>query len=1098
MAYLPTNSTNKLLLANEEFIGEPVEIDSIYVSVACSFDSNVGGIMEFYHSIDGFSFATYGDSYEFPSGSHSRQTSIKGKYFRIRFINGNQNQTSFNLFCKLDKIQSEDINVNTNYLYDSMTVYAGGNDGFNIRHLTTATDSVKIDTLDKVLFNDSGISTLNVTIHSQPPIVIPPITISSVSITDSNGNDILSNNNGYLQTQIMNNSLTVNTISGYALNSTLSDTNSKLDSLITGIRINASNGSAISSDGSNLFVKETNSTSILNGITTIQKDLQNGITVSTGITGYATSALQTSANTLLTDIKNKNLSSNSDSVMVWAGNDDFKIRALSSTIDSVDVGLGIYTWSNREPPFPASRDVLSTQLCGVNNLAGDELINILCDDNGHLYVNLSNSITAHIDNTSLDVNILNSITTHIDNIVGISGSVSVSSLPSIAITNTSFEVSNFPTSFEVSGGTVDSLLKFSTGLGSVYQTYTNTSGKYAADVYIQNTNNIATQDDKINLSYNAGKQSINSYITNTSLPISFPSSITATGITSVFINNNITSPVQSQLIAAHNTTITNLHCSSQGGLYVVPTDENGNHQSLDNHGTAQAGLYDSAGHAIDSINTSGSSYALSTHDYHIGLAYNANASLNTTIQNTNIAVKVNDGAGNQIGSQPYGTGTDRALSVNLASQIQNVDVNIKQIQAGITAYISNPLSITGYTFNSVNNGTQLATNLSSLNTASVMYSLGDAPGGGIGISILESTPINMGSGNRNNLLTYDKTVGTLINTSNTNLTTINSSITALHSDNLTINASITALHNDLIAINSSITGGNAGITALITAGNNTLNNIYAGITTNSTILTSINGYASSIDTKTVQLYNTTNNSISGYNSNNVALSTYVIPSKTKTFLFNAYTSSTGTNAFVGSNNSNTTFSNANFGLANTRQFYIIRSGTSSSSISLALTYIDASGNEQAAVVAAPLPTTLTAISGISSGITINSIRANQTYTTNDTISVCYSNNINTAFCGGGYYHNNSSLFTCPNNAICWVSSVSFTASAIDDIRLFRWTAQGIRETLFCWTGLSTFTASASGEYGFGGYITAGETLGWGAYSTTTYKIISATITVRYL
>ena len=252
----------------------------------------------------------------------------------------------------------------------------------------------------------------------------------------------------------------------------------------------------------------------------------------------------------------------------------------------------------------------------------------------------------------------------------------------------------------------------------------------------------------------------------------------------------------------------------------------------------------------------------------------------------------------------------------------------------------------------------------------------------------------------------------------------------------------------------------------------------------------------SIDTKTVQQYNTTNNSISGYNSNNVALSTYVIPSKTKTFIFSAFTGNTATNAFIGSINSSTTFSNANFGLANSRPFYVIRSGTTSASMSLDLTYIDASGNEQAAIVAAPIPTTLTAISGVT-GITINSVRANQTYTTNDTVSIAYSNNINTSFAGANFYQNNNALFTCPNNAIAWVQSVTFFSQAADNLRLFRWTAQGVRETFFAWTNQTNFNATSSGEYGFGGYITAGQTIGWGGENSSTSKIVYANVIVKY-
>jgi len=165
-------------------------------------------------------------------------------------------------------------------------------------------------------------------------------------------------------------------------------------------------------------------------------------------------------------------------------------------------------------------------------------------------------------------------------------------------------------------------------------------------------------------------------------------------------------------------------------------------------------------------------------------------------------------------------------------------------------------------------------------------------------------------------------------------------------------------------------------------------------------------------------------------------------------------------------------------------------------LSLAIDYIDALGNEQAAVIAAPIATTLTAITGVN-GITINSVRANQTYTTNDTVSIAYANNINTSFAGGNFYQNNNSLFTCPNNAIAWVQNVSFYGQAADNLRLFKWTTQGVRETIYGWTNQTNFNASSSGEYGFGGYITAGETVGWGGENSSTSKVLYSTVIVKY-
>ena len=450
-----------------------------------------------------------------------------------------------------------------------------------------------------------------------------------------------------------------------------------------------------------------------------------------------------------------------------------------------------------------------------------------------------------------------------------------------------------------------------------------------------------------------------------------------------------------------------------------------------------------------------------------------------------------DGQGNDIGSKQYpsGTGTAYGLSVNLASQEQNflVDVNLKQIQAGITAYISNPLSITGYTFSTTHDGTQLATNNSSLNTASIMYSLGDAPGGGIGLSIIESTPINMGSGNRNNLLVYDKTIGTLINTSNTNLTTINSSVTALHSDNLSIISSITALHSDNLTIISSITGGNSTLTQIysgITGTNNTLTQIYSGIT--------------SINSKLVQQYDTTNTKIGGYNI--TGLNVYQILPKVRSF------SMSGTNpngsvsdTLLGGAGTTLRVDTTSFGYANQKTFYAF-SPTGSTLRTLSYTFINSSGVESSTA------TTITATNtyqALFTGCGINELKFNGNvnpgandlvYITINTVSNVNnvaSMNIRNHFCG---------VFTAPSNCIAQVVSIDYNmATAGDQLFMNIYGADGNRSVIyagyFYQTGVNNFRAS---ESGIGRIIQPLETVCFSSWSTSTVnKYLYFTVLVKY-
>jgi len=190
------------------------------------------------------------------------------------------------------------------------------------------------------------------------------------------------------------------------------------------------------------------------------------VSVSNMISGFATSALQTTANNLLTDIKNKTIDSSTDSITVFAGGENgLNIRYLSSAVDSVDVGLSTYAYSNRDPPFPATRDVLSNQLVAVDDLAGTNLINVLATAEGKLNVDISgqtidvNTITGFALETTLETtnDKLDTLNTTVTNktlskdtsSIDISGQI-------VAISNTGFECTNILDTPLITGFALDS------------------------------------------------------------------------------------------------------------------------------------------------------------------------------------------------------------------------------------------------------------------------------------------------------------------------------------------------------------------------------------------------------------------------------------------------------------------------------------------------------------------------------------------------------------------------------------------------------------------------------------------------------------------
>ena len=256
--------------------------------------------------------------------------------------------------------------------------------------------------------------------------------------------------------------------------------------------------------------------------------------------------------------------------------------------------------------------------------------------------------------------------------------------------------------------------------------------------------------------------------------------------------------------------------------------------------------------------------------------------------------------------------------------------------------------------------------------------------------------------------------------------------------------------------------------------------------------------------------NSTSNALNNYITNGsttnsiiynagTGLNMYVIPSKTKTFLFNAYSNSSLSNGAISFIGGTQTFSSNNWGLANTRTWYAIRTG--STPMSLTYTYVNGSGNE--IEVSTPLAILTGSYVSLGTGIvTINKWAVNTSIGIGDTLYIGTGNttgNYTQSWCGANYYIQSNSLWTCPNNCIAWVQNISIYFNATDSVRLFKWDYNGNRSIMYGWLNSSNFNSNATGEYGFGGYITAGETIGWGAETSgVSARNLFATIVCRYM
>jgi hypothetical protein len=162
------------------------------------------------------------------------------------------------------------------------------------------------------------------------------------------------------------------------------------------------------------------------------------------------------------------------------------------------------------------------------------------------------------------------------------------------------------------------------------------------------------------------------------------------------------------------------------------------------------------------------------------------------------------------------------------------------------------------------------------------------------------------------------------------------------------------------------------------------------------------------------------------------------------------------------------------------------------------TYIDASGNEIDVTTPVVL-TSATTYYPLATGIvTVNKWRTNVSMGTGDTLYVCSTASLANAYCGANYLIQTNSLWTCPNNCIAWVQNISFYASGAEGLRLFKWDVYGVRTILWSWVSATNFTTTASGEYGYGGYIKAGETVRWGGENASLTRNVSSNIVCRYL
>ena len=337
------------------------------------------------------------------------------------------------------------------------------------------------------------------------------------------------------------------------------------------------------------------------------------------------------------------------------------------------------------------------------------------------------------------------------------------------------------------------------------------------------------------------------------------------------------------------------------------------------------------------------------------------------------------------------------------------------------------------------------------------------------------------------LVTMDESVGSK---RALDVNVVNSSSSAVQITNGTINAGITstianvASSNGLVAnaVNYGLTntGTISPITSLINGAKNQLetrdNDAVAELT--------------SINTKTVQQYNTTND------SGVIGVNIYGIRPKVRFYNMRGISTVADVNMLLGSVSSSRYFYSDNYSIANLKPWWAYSEAISRT---INYEYVDGAGNilNASKVIPATTWTRLPNAVGVDTNFLINkwSTTPNQTTTSGNVYISHTSPSSAYSMFGGNYADTFQANFTVPTGYVACITNVSFFSNAGDDYTiLLKWDENGNRSTVFYWSTVKILNENYYNQYGgVGGVYTSGQSIGWGMLNSASNKNFSATI-----
>jgi len=102
MSVLQNNSSVTPLASNGVFTGTLIRItDPKLSTITISINTDADGVVECFYSQDSFNFSNYGDSFPVTAGYFHKEVICKNEFFYLKYTNGTNAQTVFNLFTKM-------------------------------------------------------------------------------------------------------------------------------------------------------------------------------------------------------------------------------------------------------------------------------------------------------------------------------------------------------------------------------------------------------------------------------------------------------------------------------------------------------------------------------------------------------------------------------------------------------------------------------------------------------------------------------------------------------------------------------------------------------------------------------------------------------------------------------------------------------------------------------------------------------------------------------------------------------------------------------------------------------------------------------------